>query len=119
MLFGEDPLTLEMMWGLVIEDKGKNWRVMTPPNNPDNTNFLKIIDVDLVLNRQGTPRIAYYTIDSQLRLHKRRECECAHGGDVIKVNFINLMGLDVKDITYLGENDMDLTLAPCMMDDEV
>ena len=119
MLFGEDPLTLEMMWGLVIEDKGKNWKVMTPPNNPDNRNFLTIIDVDLVLNRQGTPRIAYYTIDSQLRLHNRRECECAHGGDVIKVNFIDLMGLDVKDITYLGENDMDLTLAPCMMDDEV
>lgn len=116
MLFGEDPLTLEMMWGLVIEDKGKNWQVMTPPINPDNTNFLKIIDVDLVLNRTGEHN---YTIDSQLRLHKRRECECAHGGDVIKINFIDLMGLDVKDITYLGKNDMDLTLAPCMMDDEV
>jgi hypothetical protein len=55
-----------------------------------------------------------------LRLHKRRECECALGrGWFIQVNFIDLMGLDVKDITYLGENDMDLTLAPCMMDDEV
>ena len=29
------------------------------------------------------------------------------------------MGLAVQNIKFLGENDMDLTLAPCMIDDEV
>ena len=123
MLFGEDSYTKQLMFRMVIEDKGKEWRVMTAPKNPTNTNFLDIVTTDLVMVNFPKPKgfMGYYTIDLEKRLHKRKNCECEFKNphDKVVVNFMDGMGLAVQDIKFLGENDMDLTLAPCMIDDEV
>jgi hypothetical protein len=123
MLFAEDPYTKQLMFRMVIDNKGKDWRVMTAPKNPTNTNFLDIITADVVMINWPNPKgfIGYYTIDHEKRLHDRKKCNCGFNFeyDRVIVNFMDNMGLAVQNIKFLGENDMDLTLAPCMIDDEV
>ena len=123
MLFGEDPYTKHMMLKMLIDFKGKDWRVMTAPKNPTNTNFLDIVTTDLIMrtSKEEVTHKFYYTIDIQGRLHQRMECNCEFKdkSDRVVVNFNDAMGLPIKDIKFLGENDMNLTLAPCMIDDEV
>jgi len=125
MLFGDDPYTKQLMFRMVIEDKGKEWRVMTAPKNPTNTNFLDIVTTDLVMVNWPTPKgfMGYYTIDHEKRLHNRKKCDCEFKNPLhqqrVVVNFMDEMGLAVQNIKFLGENDMNLTLAPCMIDDEV
>ena len=78
MLFAEDPYTKQLMFRMVIDNKGKDWRVMTAPKNPTNTNFLDIITADVVMINWPKPKgfIGYYTIDHEKRLHDRKKCNC-------------------------------------------
>ncbi len=136
MLLWGNEHTVRMVMSLLIEEKGKGWKVILPPLNPDNTNFMRIVNADVYITpRKGTiafptskrtfsttiTDIARYSIGIYGHLHQRNKCECFSNPqqERILINFIDEMGLPLKDVKFLGENDMNLTLAPCMIDDDV
>lgn len=126
MLLFDNEHTIGMILQMVVEEKGKGWKVITPPANPTNTNFMNIVDVDVIIPKPTTRKILIsaneiplYSIDINQQLHKRSNCDCFKGiiGGRVNVNFIDDMGLRVEDVKFLGENDLNLVNAPCMIEE--
>jgi len=128
LLLGNEH-TVRMVLSLLIEEKGKDWKLILPPLNPDNTNFMRIVNADVyVTPTKGTRKIlvpvtdiARYSIGIYGHLHQRNKCECFSNPqqERILINFIDEMGLSIEGIKFIGENPLDLELAPCMKEGEV
>ena len=123
MIFGDiDNLSMLLRMRLMSEE-GEEYRVIRPPKNPDLKNMFDITTTNIKMVNYPNPlgHLAYYSIDIEGRLHHRSNCKCdfKRERERVLVNFVDEMGLSVQDIKFLGGNQLDLTLAPCMVEDEV
>lgn len=130
LLLGNEH-TVRMVLSLLIEEKGKDWKLILPPLNPDNTNFMRIVNADVyVTPTKGTRKIlvpvtdiARYSIGIYGHLHQRNKCKCFSNPqqERILINFIDRSNkaYPIEDIKFIGENPLDLELAPCMKEGEV
>ncbi len=127
LLLGNEH-TVRMVLSLLVEEKGKDWKLILPPLNPDNTNFMRIVNADVYITPTSKRKIlvsvtdlARYSIGIYGHLHQRNKCECFSNPqqERILINFIDEMGLPIEGIKFIGENPLDLELAPCMKEGEV
>lgn len=124
LLLGNEH-TVRMVLSLLIEEKGKDWKLILPPLNPDNTNFMRIVNADVHIT-PTSKRVPYswsarYSIGIYGHLHQRNKCECFSNPqqERILINFKDEMGLPIEGIKFIGENPLDIEIAPCMKEGEV
>ena len=56
LLLGNEH-TVRMALSLIIEEKGNDWKLILSPLNPDNTNFMRIVNADVYITPTSKRKI--------------------------------------------------------------
>jgi len=88
--------------------------VILPPENPTNTNFMRIEDVTFSFADVG---IHEYRLDENMVLHYRRNCEChiIPSEHSVKLHIYGEDGQPAERFFIMGQNDYGITLADCLV----
>lgn len=89
--------------------------VILPPENPTNTNFMRIEDVTFSFLEVGIPQ---YRLDENMVLHYRKNCNCGIPSEhSIKLNIYGENGTPAERFYIMGHNDLGITPADCLTKD--